>query len=34
MDMNTMDMQSPLCQALCTMMMWLHQQGVLPMMTM
>ncbi len=29
--MNAMDMQSPLMQALHTVMMWLHQQGICPM---
>ncbi|MGV9665293.1 hypothetical protein ACWDUL_10730 [Nocardia niigatensis] len=34
MDMNNMDMQSPLMQVCHTVMMWLHQQGILPPMTM
>lgn len=34
MDMNNMDMQSPVMQVVHTIMMWLHQQGILPPMTM
>lgn len=34
MGMNTMDMSSPLMQMCHAVMMWLHQQGILPPMTM
>ncbi|APA96384.1 hypothetical protein NS506_02318 [Nocardia seriolae] len=34
MDMNGMDTQSPVMQACHAIMMWLHQQGLMPGMTM
>lgn len=34
MDMNGMDMQSPVMRVCCAIMMWLHQQGLMPGMTM